>query len=102
MKIATIFTNHMVLQRGIPIRVFGSGDGEVTGRVLGETVRGKSENGKWCVFLSSREAGGPYEMEVDLNNEKTVLHDVLIGDVFLVPCNILNFTFSIQDTSALI
>lgn len=83
MKIATIFTNHMVLQRGIPIRVFGSGDGEVTVRFLGETVRGKSENGKWCVFLSSREAGGPYEMEVDLNNEKTVLHDVLIGDVFL-------------------
>ncbi len=72
-----------LMPRGMPIRVFGSGNGEVTVRFLGETVTGKSENGKWCVFLSSGEAGGPYEMEVNLNNEKTVLHDVLIGDVFL-------------------
>ena len=43
MKIAEIFTEHMVLQRGITIRVFGSGDGEVTVRFLGETVTRKSE-----------------------------------------------------------
>ena len=47
MKLATIFTDKMVLQRDMPIRIFGTGDGEVTVRFLGETVSGKSESGKW-------------------------------------------------------
>lgn len=41
MKIAEIFTDHMVLQRGITIRVFGSGDGEVTVRFFGRNGNGK-------------------------------------------------------------
>ncbi len=83
MKLAAIFTDHMVLQRDIPIRIFGTGNGNVTVRFQGETVMGKSENDKWCIFLSPREAGGPYEMEVDLNGETIILRDILIGDVFL-------------------
>ena len=30
MKLASIFTDHMVLQRDMPIRVFGTGEGNVT------------------------------------------------------------------------
>ncbi|MBR2885255.1 MAG: hypothetical protein IKB93_10760, partial [Clostridia bacterium] len=83
MKLATIFTDKMVLQRDMPIRIFGTGDGEVTVRFLGETVSGKSESGKWRVNLSPRPFGGPYTMEIDLNGKTVVLHDILIGDVFL-------------------
>lgn len=83
MKLAPIFTDKMVLQRKLPIRVFGTGDGSVTVSFNGETVSGKSESGQWLITLSPLEAGGPYEMDIDLNGEKIILSDILIGDVFL-------------------
>lgn len=83
MKPANIFTDKMVLQRDLPIKVFGTGDGIVSVHFLGETVTAKSENGKWCVSLSKRPFGGPYTMEIELNDDKIIINDILIGDVFL-------------------
>ncbi len=82
MQLATIFTDHLVLQRDMPVRIFGTGNGEVTVDFLGETVTGKSIDGKWCVSLSPRPFGGPYEMKVNLNGTEVILKDILIGDVF--------------------
>ena len=83
MKLASVFTDKMVLQRDMPIRVFGTGEGKVRVHFLGETVTAESKGGKWCVELSTRSAGGPYTMEVDLDGKVVTLTDVLIGDVFL-------------------
>ena len=38
MKLASIFTDRMVLQKGLPIRVFGEGNGTVTVDFLGNFV----------------------------------------------------------------
>ena len=83
MKLASIFTDHMVLQRDMPIRVFGTGEGKVKVTFLGETAEGTSENGKWRVELSPKPSGGPYEMKIDLGEDVVTLSDILIGDVFL-------------------
>ena len=83
MKLASIFTDKMILQRDTPIRVFGTGNGVVTVRFLGEIVTEKGENGKWCVKLSPQPFGGPYSMGIDLDGKTITLSDILIGDVFL-------------------
>ena len=38
MKLASIFTDHMVLQRQKPIRIWGEAEGEVAVTFLGRTV----------------------------------------------------------------
>ena len=82
MKLATIFTDHMVLQRHKPIAVYGEGGG--TGRIElgGNAVSFEATDG-WLVHLPAMEAGGPYEMTVTLNDETVTLTDILIGDVYL-------------------
>ena len=82
MKLADIFTNHMVLQRRKPIAVFGTGSGKGRIELAGYTVEFEAEDG-FLVHLPAMEAGGPYEMSVTLNNETTVLTDILVGDVYL-------------------
>lgn len=84
MKLASIFTNSMILQRDIPIKVFGTGNGNVHITFLNETVSTTSKDGKWCVVLNSHPAGGPYTMQISLNGKMIILSDILIGDVFLV------------------
>ena len=81
LKLAKVFTNHMVLQRNKPIKIFGLADGEVRVSFDGETVFTKPENGKWVAELSPHTHGGPYEIEISSGDEKIVLSDVLIGDV---------------------
>lgn len=83
MKIAEIFNNSMVLQRDMPIKIFGSGKGSVTVEFDGETATAVSDGEKWCVELKSRSFGGPYEMNIDLNGEKIKFSDIMIGDVWL-------------------
>lgn len=83
MKLAAIFTDGMVLQRDIPIKIFGTGDGSVKVTFCGETVSAESADGKWCTTLSPRSAGGPYNMEIELDGETTTLNDILMGDVYI-------------------
>ena len=58
MFLAPIFADHMVFAAGKPMRVFGTGDGEVAVAFRGKTVKGESIYGKWCVTLPAAEAGG--------------------------------------------
>lgn len=82
MKLADIFTNSMVLQRGKPIPVFGDGAGHGRVEFCGNTVTFESTDG-WLIHLPAMEAGGPYEMTVNLNDDTVTLTDILVGDVYL-------------------
>lgn len=83
MELASVFTDSMVLQRDMPIKIFGSGEGNVSVELDGERRSARSENGKWCVELGQRPAGGPYEMHIDLNGREITLTDIMMGDVWL-------------------
>ena len=77
MKLATIFTDKMVLQRDMPIRIFGTGDGEVTVRFLGETVSGKSESGIDDSKLCNNENIRYLQFRVDVKRVKIVMASTL-------------------------
>lgn len=84
-KLPLIFQNHMVLQRGKPIQVWGWADPKesVEVKLNGQTVATTADkNGKWRVQLPVMEAGGPYDFSVQGKNTIT-LTDVMIGDVWI-------------------
>ena len=81
---ATIFTDHMLLQRGKPIAVFGTGTpGETVTVSVPErrcTVSGAvGADGSWCVTLPPMPGGTGCTMTV---NEQTFT-DVAFGEVWL-------------------
>lgn len=83
MKLASIFTDHMVFQKGMSIKVFGEGQGK--GKILFccEEREFVSEEEHWCVTLPAMEYGGPNEMTICLNGKETTLKDIYIGEVWL-------------------
>jgi sialate O-acetylesterase len=80
-----LFSNHMVLQRDMPLNIWGwanQGESiEVTlARVSGRTTAGA--NGQWKVVLPPVPAGGPFVLQV--HGEKTLtIKDVAIGEVWV-------------------
>ncbi len=74
----------MVLQREIPIRIWGFGSpGEpVTVKFDGETVSAVTDdNGRWLVIFSPKKAGGPYTMDIDGINH-IWLKNIMVGEVW--------------------
>lgn len=83
MQPASIFTDHMVFQAGMPIRIFGVGKGIVKVDFLGIRTEKSSEEDNWCIEFPPQSYGGPYEMELTLNDEKITLKDIYIGEVWI-------------------
>jgi len=83
--VADIFSDHMVLQRNIPLKVWGDAD---PGEKLyvsfnGQKVKTKANKfGKWSVVLDPMKSGGPFKMIVHGKNE-IIFEDILIGDVWV-------------------
>ncbi|HHI80326.1 MAG TPA: hypothetical protein ENK02_10135, partial [Planctomycetes bacterium] len=88
---ASVFQDHMVLQRGRENPVFGRGipGAEIVLRVQGGERRGKERRGKvgadgrWKLALPELKAGGPYEIELKSAGEALRFQDVLVGEVWL-------------------
>ena len=78
-----IFSSGMILQADKPVRVFGTGRGEVIIEFLGQT-KSVQANGIWLIEFEPQSYGGPYEMIVTLDREKTVVEDIWFGDVYLL------------------
>lgn len=81
-KLPRLIANGMVLQRNMPISIWGWADAseKVTVEFLGKTYHTRADKkGYWQMEIPATKAGGPYTMNV--NNIK--LTDILIGDVWL-------------------
>ena len=80
-----LFGDHMVLQRDVPIKVYGQAD---PGENVTVTLGGKSgqavadKSGGWLVTLGALPAGGPLEMTIAGKNTVTI-KDILVGDVWV-------------------
>ena len=82
---ASPFTDHMVLQQGMNVPVWGTASaGEnVTVSIAGQTATATADaNGKWMVHLPALKAGGPFTMTIAGHNSY-ILQDVLVGEVWL-------------------
>jgi sialate O-acetylesterase len=84
-KPAPLFSDHVVLQSGMPVPIWGTAS---AGEKVTVTLNGQKQSatsgadGKWMVRLTDLKAGGPYEMTIAGNNTITV-KDVLVGEVWL-------------------
>ena len=84
LRLASIFSNNMVFQRGEPICVYGTGTGTGTVTVGNETKEIKAENGEWKVTFSPMKATTtPIKFSCDFSGRKTDFTNVLVGDVYL-------------------
>jgi sialate O-acetylesterase len=84
-KLPAIFTPHMVLQRDMKDRVWGSAEpGEkVTVTIADQTKTAEAgPDGKWSATLDPLPAGGPHTLTVKGKNTIT-LDDVLVGEVWI-------------------
>ena len=84
-RVPALFGDHMVVQRDMPIHVWGWADPGETVSVdfRGETaVTIASPDGRWDIYLEPTEAGGPYDLAIDGENSIR-LTDILVGDVWV-------------------
>lgn len=84
-KLAPVFTSHMVLQRQMPVPVWGTAaPGEkvtVKFRAQEKTAEADAQ-GAWKVLLDPLEAGGPETLQV-AGSSPVALDDVLVGEVWV-------------------
>ncbi len=83
--LSPIFSDHMVLQRGRPNTFWGwtTAGRKVKVTILGKAAEGVADkSGKWVVKLQPPRVGGPYTVQID-GPERRTLTDVLVGDVWL-------------------
>lgn len=80
----SLFTDNMVLQRGVIVPVWGTAkDGEtVTVEFAGQKQTAIAANGKWIVKLNALKEGGPLEMTIKGENT-IVVKNILVGEVWL-------------------
>ncbi|WP_158942231.1 sialate O-acetylesterase [Granulicella sp. S190] len=79
-----LFSSHMVLQRDMPIHLWGSATpGEsitATFHDLTNTATADAA-GRWSIYLPAQPAGGPYTLTVHSTNTITY-DDILLGDLW--------------------
>ena len=81
-----LFTDHMVLQRDLPIPVYGGGTpgAQVSVRFGNAATDATiSPEGRWKATLPAVPAGGPHKLEITMAGERIELKDILAGDVWL-------------------
>jgi sialate O-acetylesterase len=84
-KVNALFSDHMVLQQGMRVPVWGTADeGEkVSVTFGGKTASAVAHNGKWTVKLPSLKASAtPGVLSIQGNN-KVEINDVLVGEVWI-------------------
>ena len=81
----SLLADHMVIQRGLPVHVWGMA---TPGETLTATFRDESRSatadqlGRWSLYFSPSGAGGPFQMTIQASN-KITLDDILVGDVWV-------------------
>jgi sialate O-acetylesterase len=86
-SLASVFGDHMVLQRERPLQIWGTADAGVELRVAlagaARTARSDAD-GRWSVEFPALPAGGPHRLELTgPDSAQRIIEDVLIGDVWL-------------------
>jgi len=86
LKLSPLFGNNMVMQQGINAAVFGTA---TVGKKISVSLAGYSaeavtdSQGRWIAKMPVLKAGGPYQMEVRTDEEKIILKNVMVGEVWV-------------------
>ena len=87
-KLPSVLGSGMVLQRNTEVNLWGTADNGKTVTVETSWNNAKykvnaDENGAWSLKVTTGEAGGPYTITFSDGKKKTVLEDVLLGEVWI-------------------
>lgn len=85
-KLASVFSDHMVLQRLKPIPIYGKANAndEIEVQFNHQKIKTVTNAvGQWKVSFPAMKHGGPYTLMVKTKASQIVLKDILIGDVWL-------------------
>ena len=100
-RMPKLFSDHMVLQQGQKIAVWGWSDpGERIQITLGQSRASTvaDSGGRWMVHLGPQRPGGPYELTAAGSNSSSTIGDVLIGEVWLCSGQ-SNMQFALRSSS---
>lgn len=86
-SLASVFTDSMVLQRGVPVPVWGTADAgtPVTVTMADQRKQTKADDkGKWSVTLDAMKADAePRDLKVVAGDNTPIVRDVLVGEVWV-------------------
>lgn len=86
LRLSRVIGNSMVIQRGVPVPVWGwaapGAQISVTFKSATRTATADA-HGAWSVTFPATSAGGPFEMMVSSGAQRIALHDILVGDVWV-------------------
>lgn len=89
MKLPKVLSDHMVIQRNLPVHVWGRA---TPGEQVTVTFRNETKTvttgplGHWDAYLKPGAAGGPFEMTVSAAGaaaSPAVIRDILVGDLWI-------------------
>jgi len=83
---ARLFSDGVVLQRGLPVPVWGWAPAKTSVSVSlnGQTRTATADaTGAWRVTFAAMKAGGPHEMTIAGGGTRLDVHDILVGDVWV-------------------
>lgn len=86
LKLASVFADDMVMQRGQLMPVYGTANGRSKVEVYfghHKLITAADNHGNWKVAFPPMPAGGPYQIEVRSGDTSIMLNNVLVGDVWL-------------------
>ena len=84
-RLPSLFADHMVVQRNLPVHVWGvaAPNETVSASFRGQTQSTAADDlGRWSVYLKPGVEGGPFELVVQGTN-RIAIEDVLVGDVWI-------------------
>ena len=99
-KLGAPFVDHMVLQRGKTLPVWGTADAgtDVTVSIGERHTRAKTDaNDHWQATFAAIPAGGPFKLTATAAAATATIDDVLIGDVWLCSGQ-SNMQFSLKES----
>lgn len=86
LKVSKLFNDHMVLQQGHEIPIWGWAEKNQGVSVVfkDETFNTRANKmGQWQVTLPKSMAGGPYELRINTPTDEQLISDIMVGDVWL-------------------
>ncbi len=84
MKLNSLFCDNLVFAENKPIRVFGTGDEDVSVCFRGEIATVTPYEGKWIASFRATSSGGPFELEVVSGDDFVTVKNVYVGPVYLI------------------
>lgn len=95
--LSTLFSDHMVLQQGREIHVWGRADPseQITVSFAGHSAKATGDaHGQWSLQLPAMPAGGPFTLSIR-GKKEVIIRDVLIGEVWIASGQ-SNMTYSLE------